>query len=159
MRTNKPKASVVLLGMLSGALITAALAAFDFWIFTYTDDPNAFLYEYAIWLATILGAVMGFICGAVLGLFLSFTRFGPLFGAVAGAFGSVAILMLLAIKGVYPSGDERVDLTLQLFVPIGAISGCLTSLVISAIGSWREPKDHGPSGPDLPQPRRNRIIS
>jgi hypothetical protein len=156
---NKPKAITVVLGMLSGGLITAALGAFNFWIFTYTDDPNTFLYEYAVWLATILGAVMGFICGAVIGVFLSFTRFGPLFGAVAGAFGSVAILMLLAIKGVYPSGDERVDLTLQLLVPLGAVSGFLTSVVISAIRSWREPKDHGPSGPDLQQPRRNRILS
>ena len=154
----KTKSITVVVGMLSGALITAALAAFDFWVLTYTDTRESFLHELAVWMATIAGAVMGFIYGAVLGIFLSFRRRGPLFGAVAGAIGSVAIILFLALRDIYPSGDERVDLTIHLFVPVGAISGFLTSLVVSRIRSWRERKDHGPSERDLPPPRRSRTL-
>jgi hypothetical protein len=156
--TDRPKSITVVLGMLSGALITAALGAFDFWIFTYTDTRDSFLHEYAVWLATILGAGMGLISGAVLGVFLSFRRRGSLFGAAAGAIGNVAIILLLALMDKYPTGDERVDLTLQLFVLVGAISGFLTSLLVSQTRSWAERKDRRPAVTENQQPRRNRTL-
>ena len=139
--TGKRKLITVVFGTITCALITAALGAFDFWIFTYTESPNLFLYEYAVWLATIVGAVMGFISGAVLGLFLSFRRYSPLFGALAGTIGSIAILLFLAVSVKFPSGDNRVDLMIAVFVPIGAISGALTSLVVSQVRSWAEGQD------------------
>jgi hypothetical protein len=72
MMKNKPKASVVVVGMLSGALITAALAAFDLWIFTYTDSRSGFLGYYSNFapVAAIVGGVGGLVAGALLGFFL-----------------------------------------------------------------------------------------
>lgn len=131
---NKPKTRAVVVGMLSGALITAAFAAFDLWIFTYTDTRTGFLgyyYNFAP-LAAIVGGVGGLVAGALLGFFLSLMQRGPLFGALAGAIEGVAILFLFSLlEGT--SGDTRDDLMFAAFVPIGAISGFLTSVILSAM--------------------------
>ena len=141
---TKPKTIAVVLGSLSGALITALFTAFDFWIFTYTDTRTGFLgYYYAwAWLAAIVGAVIGFVSGAVLGAFLSFMRQGPLLGAFAGTIGSVALLFFFLVTGHYPTGDERGDLTMLVLAPVGAVSGVLTSLVVAEITSWANERSH-----------------
>jgi len=140
--TTRPKTSGVVVGMLSGALITAAFYAFDWWIFVYTDPSSGFLGSSQDWapIAAIFGGVLGLVAGFVLGLFLSLKRRGWLFGALAGAIESLAIiLILLAPKGM-STGDTRGDLMLAALVPAGAISGLLTSLAVSAMTSSAKPQ-------------------
>ena len=135
--------------MLSGALITAALAAFDLWIFTYTDLRTGFLgyyYNFAPF-AAIVGGVGGLVAGALLGFFLSLMQRSPLFGALAGAIEGVAILFLFSLlEGT--SGDTRDVLMFAAFVPIGAISGFLTSLMVLEMTAPARRE----------QPRRDRIL-
>jgi hypothetical protein len=149
MMKNKPKASVVVVGMLSGALITAALAAFDLWIFTYTDSRSGFLGYYSDFapVAAIVGGVGGLVAGALLGFFLSVRQPSPLLGALAGAIEGVAILFFFSLlKGT--SGDTRDGLMFAALVPIGAISGFLTSLIVLEMTSPARRE----------QPRRDRIL-
>lgn len=138
------KTVTVLVGSLSGALITAALAAFDLWIFTYTDTRSGFLGYYSAFapLAAIIGAVGGFIAGALLGLFLSLKRCGSLLGTLAGAIVGLAILLLILVPEGLSAGDTRDDLMFAAFVPIGAISGFLTSLIVSTMTVSAERRDH-----------------
>ncbi len=147
METN-PKTITIVLGMLSGALITAALAAFDFWIFAYTDQRSSFLGYYSTWapFAALAGAVGGFIAGGLLGFFLSLKQRGSLFGAVAGAIEGLALILLLLLPEGMSSGDTRYNLTIAAFLPIGAISGFLTSLVVSATTSSAKPKERTHDG-------------
>lgn len=137
---NKPKTSAVVGGTLSGALIAAALAGFDFWIFTYTDSRTGFLGYYSNFapIAALIGGVGGFVVGALLGFFLSLMQRGPLFGALAGAIEGLVILMIF----FSPDGDTRDDLMFGAVVPIGAISGFLTSLILSAMTSPENRKRH-----------------
>lgn len=148
MKTETTSKTVVL-GLLSGAVITSALIAFDFWIFTYTDTRSGFLGDYSAWagFVAIAGAVLGLIAGALLGIFLSFVRRGSLFGALVGASAGIAGALLIFVTQGTTSVDTRDDLMIAAFVPIGAISGFLTSLIVSATIS--------PSSPPVAQPKRH----
>ncbi len=135
----------VVLGLLSGALITSALVAFNFWIFAYTDPRTGFLGSYSSWagFVAIAGAVLGLIAGALLGIFLSFVRGSPFFGALAGAIAGVVGTLLIFVTQGTSGADTRDDLMIAAFVPIGAISGFLTSLIVSATtSSPSQPKRH-----------------
>jgi hypothetical protein len=156
--TTKTKLVVVLLGSLSGALITAAFSAFIWWIVTYTDSGSGFLGPNSAWapVAALVGGVIGFLMGALLGLVLSLMRRKSLlFGTLAGTIEGLAInLLLLGPKGL-TTGDMRGDLMFAAFVPIGAISGLLTPLVISAITSWANRRDDSYVVLDLQQNKAN----
>lgn len=146
MTKTETTSKTAVLGLLSGALITSALVAFDFWIFTYTDTRTGFLGYYSEWAPFVAmgGAVLGLIAGALLGIFLSFVRRGSLFGALVGAIAGLAgASLFFATQG--SSGTEtRDDLMIAAFVPIGAISGFLTALIVSATISSPsvQPKRH-----------------
>lgn len=131
------KTKTILLGSLSGALITGALLAFVWWAFLYTDTSTGggFLGTSQDWapIAAIIGGVVGLVAGAVLGFLLSLRHRGPFFGALAGALEGLAILIILLAPKGFTVGDPRGDLMLAAFVPVGAISGFLTSLIVSAI--------------------------
>jgi hypothetical protein len=125
----------ILLGSASGALIMGALLAFDWFVFLYTEESSGgFLGTSQDWapLAALVGGVIGFVAGAVLGVVLSLRRRGAVFGAVVGALEGLAILVVLLAPKGFSVGDARGDLMLATFVPVGAISGWLTSLIISA---------------------------
>jgi hypothetical protein len=132
--TTKTKKSTVVWGTLSCALITAVLAAFDGWIFTYTDPRSGFLGSYSAW-APIVAAVTGvggFLAGALLGVFLSLRPRGLLFGTLAGTIEGLAIAAFLLARMSIDTEEPREALMIAAFVPIGAISGLWTSLIISA---------------------------
>jgi len=130
----KTKTGAILLGGLIGALIMAAFSAFAWWIFVYTDPGSGFLGPNSNWapLAAIGGGVFGFLAGAILGGFVSYMRRGPLFGTLAGAVIGLATLVILLARTGLSTGDTRTDLMFAAFVPIGAISGWLTSLFLPA---------------------------
>ena len=140
MMKNKPKIKAVVVGVLSGALVAAALAACDFWIFTYTDSRTGFLGYYSNFapIAAFIGGVCGLVAGALLGLFLGLMQRGPLFGTLAGAIEGLAILLVF----FFPEGDTRDNLMFGAVVPIGAISGLLTSLILAAMTSPANRKEH-----------------
>lgn len=137
MTTTKPKLIAVFLGSLSGGLITATLAGVDLWTFVYMDPDSGFLGPNSdwAWIAAIVGAVCGFLAGALLGLFLSLMRRGRIFGILVGAGEGMAII-LIVVAPEMTTGDLRGDLMLATFIPIGAFSGFLTSLSVSAITAW-----------------------
>lgn len=155
--TTKTKIIAVVLGSLSGALITAAFYAFDWWIFTYTAPGGGFLGSNQDWapLAAIFGGVFGFLAGLILGLFLSLMRRGPLFGALAGAIEGLAIILILLAPNGMTTGDTRGDLMFAAFVPVGAISGFLTSLVVPVVRSWVNPQDDNYVALNLQQNKAN----
>ena len=145
--TTRTRTVSVILGSVSGALINGVLWAFDWWIFTYTDQRTGFLGSYQSWapLAAIFGAMFGAFAGAILGVFLSFVRRGPLFGALAGAVEGLAIILLLVGSNGITTGDTHDDLMFAALVPVGAISGSLTSLVVAAITSSAKRREHSPT--------------
>ena len=130
-------------GLLSGALITAALSAFVWWIFTYTDPGSGFLGPNSAGapVAAIVGAVIGLLGGAILGVVLSMMRRGSLFGTLAGAIAGLAIVVMILARDGLTTGDPRVDLMFWAFVPVGATSGFLTSLIVSAVASSAKPSE------------------
>ena len=131
----KSETKTIVSGLFGGALIMAALAAFAWWIFTYTDPGSGFLGPNSAWApaAAIVGAVIGCVAGAVLGLFLSLRRRGPVFGTLAGAIAGLLVVVFLLFRSGMSTGETRIDLMFWAFVPIGALSGFLTSLIVSAV--------------------------
>jgi len=112
-----------------------ALLAFVWWAFLYTDESSGFLGTSQDWapLAGMFGGVIGLVAGFVLGFFLSLKLRSPLFGALAGALEGLAILVILMAPKGFSVGDLRGDLMLAAFIPVGAISGFLTSLIVTAV--------------------------
>ena len=133
----------VIVGTLSGALITAALLAFDLWIFTYTDSERGFFGPTSDFapIAAIIGAVAGFVAGIPLGFFLSLKLRGTLFGALAGVVESLAVLLFILIDGM-PTDDARLALMFASFVAVGALAGFLTALILSAVTFSDKQKEH-----------------
>ena len=140
--TTKTKLIRVMLGALTGALITGAFAAFLCWIVVYTDPRSDFLGPTKNWapVAAIVGGICGSIAGAGLGMFLSAVQHGPLFSALYGAIGGLAVSLLLMVQGI-PDWDSREGFFVAALVPLGALSGFLTSPVISVITSRTEQED------------------
>ena len=129
---------------LSGGLVTAAFAAFFCWIVLYTDpETGGFLGSPQDWapIAAIVGAVCGFIAGAILGTLLSAPRRRPAFGALYGAIGGLGVSLFLMNKGM-PDWYSRQGFFVAAMVPLGALSGFVTSLIVSAITSTTEHQEH-----------------
>jgi hypothetical protein len=149
----KTETKRVVFGLLSGTLIMAALSAFDWWIFTYTDPGSGFLGPNSAWApaAAIVGGAIGILAGALLGLLLGLRPRGSLFGLLAGALDGLAVVVLLLFRSGMSTGETRIDLMFAAFVPIGAISGFLTSLIVSAITSQAEPRNRSHGVLDLQQ--------
>ena len=115
-----------------------ALLAFDWWAFLYTDESSGgFLGTSQDWapLVGMVGGAIGLVMGFVLGFLLSLRPRGPVFGALLGALEGLGILVVLLAPHGFSVGDTRGDLMLATFVPVGAISGWLTSLVIARVTS------------------------
>ena len=141
MATRSTKVRVGLCA-LSGGLVTSAFAAFFCWIVLYTDpESGGFLGTPQDWapIAAIVGAVCGFIAGVVLGTLLSAPRRKPAFGALYGAIGGLGVSLFLMNKGM-PDWDSREGFFVAAMVPLGALSGFVTSLIVSAITSTPEPQ-------------------
>lgn len=147
----------VLLGPLAGALITSVLAAFHFWIIVYTDPSTGFLGPSKAFapVAAIVGGMCGLILGAVLGLFLTLKQRGPIFGAISGAIlGFAMFLLAIALEGM-PDWDSRGTVFITAFVPLVAISGFFTSLVVPVVRSWVNPQDDNYVALNLQQNKAN----
>jgi ABC-type Co2+ transport system permease subunit len=143
MATKSKKVRVGLCA-LSGGLVTSAFAAFFCWIVLYTDpDTGGFLGTPQDWapIAAIVGAVCGFIAGVVLGTILSAPRRGPAFGTLYGAIGGLGVSLFLMNKGM-PDWDSRQVFFVAAMVPLGALSGLVTSLIVSAITLPTEHQKH-----------------
>jgi hypothetical protein len=129
------ESKTILLGSVGGALIMGTILAFVWWALLYTDanSGGGFLGTSQDWapIAAMVGGVIGLVTGAVLGFFLSLKGRGSLFGALAGALEGLAIVVILLAPKGFSLGDTRVDLMLAAFVPAGAVSGFLTSLMVS----------------------------
>lgn len=122
-----------------------ALLALDWFLFLYTDESceGCFLGTPQDWapLAAMFGGAIGLVAGFVLGFLLSLNPRAPGVGALFGALEGLAIIVVLLAPNGF-GGDTRADLMLATFVPIGAITGWLTSLIISAIASSAKPGEH-----------------
>lgn len=136
-KTIKIKIIRVVLGCLSGAFITAVLAAFHFWIVLYTDPgPGGFLGTPQDWApgAAIVGGIGGLIAGTVLGLFLIAVPRGAFFGALSGGTGGLAVVILISGFGqTPPRWDTREGFLIGGLILVGILSGFVTSRVIRAI--------------------------
>jgi hypothetical protein len=137
MKTTKLKIVRIVLGCVSGAFITAVLAAFQFWIVIYTDPgTGGFLGTPQDWApaAAIVAGVGGFIAGAVLGIFLTAVRRGAFFGALCGGIGGLAVVICISVFGqTPPRWDTREGVLIGGLIPVGVLSGLVTSRVIRAI--------------------------
>ena len=143
---------------LSGGLVTSAFAAFFCWIVLYTDpETGGFLGSPQEWapMAAIVGAVGGFIAGVVLGTLLSAPPRKPAFGALYGAIGGLGVSLFLMNKGM-PDWDSREGFFVAAMVPLGALSGFVTSLIVSAITSTPKHQEHASyAGLNLRQDKRD----
>lgn len=130
------KTARILLGTVSGGVITALCVAIVSWIVIFNSDPG-FGVEgpHPGWatLAATLGGFMGSGLGLPLGLVIGLVNRGPVLGSFFGLLAGV----ILGVWGYQTGGHpDIVYPTIPLlisFLPAGALSGLLTSLVVSRV--------------------------
>lgn len=133
------KVTRVLLGVLAGGLIAAAIATLHFWFTIYSYSDRMFVgpakaYAQA---AAVIGGMCGFLVGTPLGIFLTALQRGPGFGAVSGALYGLALILLIVVLAGMPDLLSRESVFLAAVPPLGALSGFLTSLFVHFV----TPKD------------------
>jgi hypothetical protein len=133
------------------------LAAFHFWIIVYMDPSTGFFgpAKDLAPVAGLVGGMCGLILGAALGLFLTLKQRGPIFGTVSGLIlGFSLCLLAIALEGM-PDWNSRGAVFITGFVPLGAISGFFTSLIVPVVKSWVNANDGNYIGLNLQQRKIN----
>jgi hypothetical protein len=124
------------IGTLGGASISALCVASFSWIVIYNSDPGTGV-EVPLpgwaYLAAVLGATTGFMIGLPLGLVISVLNRGWIAGTFLGLFAGLVLVVWLSQTSGHPDIIYPTIPLLISFLPAGALSGFLTSLVVSAV--------------------------
>jgi hypothetical protein len=141
--TTKVRLVRVVIGLLSGAAITALFVAILSFTAMYTAHRES-MYESTLgWalMAAFSGGAFGYVGGLLLGLFLSLTRRGPIFGALSGGVAGFAMVAAsLTIFGGTPK-ESHEGVMVGGFIPVIVLSGFFISLVLSATTSLTKRTD------------------
>lgn len=126
----------IVIGTLSGGFFSALCVAGFSWVVIYNSDPGFGVEgphpEWA-WLAAVLGGVMGFLTGLPLGLVISLVNRGLILATFFGLLEGLALIGWAWQTGGHPDIVYPTIPLLVSFLPAGALSGFLTSLVLSAL--------------------------
>ena len=138
------KISRIVLGTLSGGFLSAVCFATFSWIVIFNSDPG-FGVEgpHPEWarLAAVLGGFMGFLIGLPLGLVIGLLNRGSILSTFFGLLGGLALIAWAWRTGGHPDIVYPTVPLLISFLPAGALSGFLTSLVLAAM-SREEPTNN-----------------
>jgi hypothetical protein len=120
------------IGTISGGVMSAPCFAIFSWIVVYFSDPGTGVTHNREWatLAATVGAFVGLLMGLVLGFILGLLNRGLIVGALLGFLGGVLLAAALLANG-QSSPDIFFPVAFFVsFIPAGALSGFLTSVVI-----------------------------
>jgi len=118
---------------MSGGVVSAACFAICCWIVVYFSDPGTGMTHNREWagLAATVAGVVGLLMGLPLGFLLGLLNKGLVVGAVLGFIGGVFLTVVFVAHG-QSSPDIFFPIAFFIsFIPAGALSGFLTSLIIS----------------------------
>jgi hypothetical protein len=121
------------MGTVSGGVLSAACFGILAWIVVYFSDPGTGTgSRNAAWAhgAAMMGAVVGLLMGLLLGFILGLLNGGLVIGTLSGFIGGMLLTALLL-----SNGQSHPDIFFPIaffvsFIPAGALSGFLTSLII-----------------------------
>jgi len=121
------------MGTISGGVVSAACFAILSWIVVYRSDPGTGTGSgNSAWAggAAMIGGFVGLLTGLLLGFVLGLLNRGLVLGAVLGFLAGVIVTIVLLSNG-QSSPDIFFPIAFFIsFIPAGALSGFLISLVI-----------------------------
>jgi hypothetical protein len=120
------------MGTVSGGVVSACCFGILSWIVVYFSDPGTGITGNRSWagLAATMAAFLGILMGLLLGFILGLLNGGLVKGAVFGFIGGALLTAILL-----GNGQSHPDIFFPIaffvsFIPAGALSGLLTSLII-----------------------------
>src|ERR1051325_11117784 len=122
-------------GTVSGGVVAALCVGVLSWIAVYFSDPGTGMTHNREWaaLAATVAAFVGLLLGLVLGFILGLLNQGLIVGALLGFLGGVVLAAALLANG-QSSPDIFFPIAFFIsFIPAGALSGFLTSVVILTV--------------------------
>ena len=126
----------IVLGTLSGGVLSALCFASFSWLVILNSDPGFGVEgphrEWA-YLAAVIGAGIGLFIGVPLGLMIGLLNRGSILGAFLGLLAGLASLVWASQTGGHPDIVYPTIPLLISFLPAGALSGLLTSLLVSQL--------------------------
>lgn len=125
----------IVLGTFGGGLVSALCFASFSWIVIFNSDPGFGVegpHPDWAYLAAVIGGTMGLLLGLPLGLVISLVNGGSILGAFFGLLAGLASLVWALQTGGHPDIVYPTIPLLISFLPAGALSGFLTSLLV-----WR----------------------
>lgn len=126
----------IVVGTLGGGLLSALCFAGFSWLVILNSDPGFGVEgphrEWA-YLAAVMGGVMGLLIGLPLGLVISLLNRGSVLGTFFGLLAGLASLVWASQTGGHPDIVYPTIPLLISFLPAGALSGFLTSLLVSRL--------------------------
>jgi hypothetical protein len=133
----------VVMGLLSGASITAVFTAVLFFTAFYSAAEEGHKSVYLGWaiMAGFSGGAFGYVVGLVLGLVLGLTHRGPTFGVLTGGVLGVALVTVNVIFDQSSEWQPQEVFLVAGILPVTVLSGLFISLVLSAINSLTRTDD------------------
>ena len=126
----------MVLGTLAGGLLSALCFASFSWIVIFNSDPGFGVEgphpEWA-YFAAVLGGFKGLLLGLPLGLVIGLLNRGLVLSAFLGLLAGLAALVWASQTGGHPDIVYPTTPLLISFLPAGALSGLLTSLLVSRL--------------------------
>src|ERR1044072_8518379 len=128
----------IFVGSLSGAFWSALFGAILLWLDAYTNPASWYLgpvrnmapiFAYA-------GAICGLAIGFVLGFLIGAIDRGKRFGALIGLGLGVIVAAYFFLDTPINSWDVRSIVLTMAFVPLGALSGLLTTIFTGRANVW-----------------------
>jgi len=134
----------IVIGTFGGAFISAVCVASFSWLVIYNSDPGTGVQVPLpgwAYLAGVLGTTTGFIIGLPLGLVISVLNRGWIAGTFFGLLAGLVLVVWLSQTSGHPDIIYPTVPLLFSFLPAGALSGFLTSLVVSAVSQAESVQD------------------
>jgi len=130
------KTSRIVVGTLGGGFVSALCFASLSWIVIFNSDPGFGVKgphpEWA-YLAAVIGGTMGLLLGLPLGFVISLLNRGSILSTFFGLLAGLAAVVWAYRTGGHPDIIYPTIPLLISFLPAGALSGLLTSLLVSRL--------------------------
>jgi hypothetical protein len=126
----------IVVGTLSGCFLSAFCFASFSWLVILNSDPGFGVegpHPGWAYLAAVMGGMIGLLMGLPLGLVIGLLNRGPILGTFLGLLAGLASLVWASQTGGHPDIVYPTIPLLISFLPAGALSGFLTSLLVSRL--------------------------
>ena len=132
----------IVVGTLGGGFISALCFASLSWIVIYNSDPGYGAkgpFPQWAYIAAVLSGFKGVVLGLPIGFVIGLVNRGAILGTFLGLLAGVAAIVWGALTAAHPDIIYPTIPVLISFLPAGASSGLLTSLVVSRSFSTNQP--------------------